>query len=277
MNIRKPYVADKFYPGTKKELTEMLDQLRSKVKPNIDLSLSSKKIIGGVVPHAGYIFSACQAIHFFEIIRNSNIQYDTVFIVNPNHTGYGDELSLDNNDAWETPLGIVDIDKDFSDLLNIPKSEIAHKYEHSGEVMLPLLQYFLDYKFNILPVTISRQNVANGKLLAEALWNANKTLNKTILMIASSDFSHYVEPEEGKKLDKMVLDEVKALNSEMLYKKIIKNNITVCGYGPIISLIEYSVKVSSNPQTQILCMGHSGEVMPSNEVVDYISILFYEN
>ena len=162
------------------------------------------------------------------------------------------------------------------DKMDIPESEIAHKYEHSGEVMLPLLQHFLDYKFKIVPVTISRQNVNNGKFLAEEIWNANLKINKKILIIASSDFSHFVEPEEGKKMDKLVLDEVKALNSENLYKKVIQNNITVCGYGPIISLIEYSMIAASDPQTQILCVGHSGEVMPSNEVVDYISILFYE-
>ncbi len=277
MTTRKPYVAGKFYPGSKRELHDMISTIRMQVKSDIDISLSEKSIIGGVVPHAGYTFSACQAIHFFEIIKNSGVKYDTIFIVNPNHTGYGFDLSLDSNDAWETPLGIVDIDKDFMDLLDIPQSEIAHKYEHSGEVMLPLLQYFLDYNFTILPVSISRQNCENALTLAKAIYNANRKLKKKILIIASSDFSHFVDPAEGRRLDQMVLDEIQALNSKKLYENVMSNNISVCGYGPIITLMEYSLLVTEDPQSTILCMGNSGDVIPSSEVVDYISILFYDN
>jgi len=276
MTIRKPYVAGKFYPGDKTELTDMIENLRMKVLPRIDPSLSEKSIIGGVVPHAGYMFSACQAIHFFEIIKNSKTKYETIFIINPNHTGYGHDLSLDTNDAWETPLGQAIIDKEFMDLLDIPLSEIAHKYEHSGEVMVPLLQYFLEYDFNILPVTISQQNCENAQVLASKIFESNKKLNKKILIIASSDFSHFVEPEEGKRLDQLVLDEIKALNPRKLFEKVKQNNISVCGYGPIISLMEYSMLLTNDPQTKVLCRGNSGDVIPSNEVVDYISILFYD-
>ena len=148
--------------------------------------------------------------------------------------------------------------------------------EHSGEVMLPLLQFFLDYDYKILPVTITKQNIENGKIVARAIYDANKKLNKKILIIASSDFSHYVDPDEGRRLDKLVLDEIEALNSEKLLKKILQNNISVCGYGPIISLIEYSMLITPTPHTQILCTGNSGDVVPSCEVVDYISILFFK-
>jgi len=275
MTTRKPYVAGKFYPENKNEIDDLISSILIKEKPKIDISLSEKSIIGGVVPHAGYIFSACQAVHFFEIIKNSKTEYETIFIINPNHSGYGYDLSLDTNDSWETPLGKVELDKDFMDLLDIPKSEIAHKYEHSGEAMLPLLQYFLTYDYKILPVTISRQNCENAVTLAKAIHDANKVLKKRILIIASSDFSHFVEPSEGKKLDQLVLDEIKALNSEKLYDKVMQNNISVCGYGPIITLMEYSLLLTPKPQTKILCMGNSGDVIPSNEVVDYISILFY--
>lgn len=276
MNIRKPYVAGKFYPGNKRDLTDMIRSIREKVKDDVEIALSEKSIIGGVVPHAGYTFSACQAIHFFEIIKNTNTEYETIFIINPNHTGYGFEVSLDSNDAWETPMGLVNLDMDFIEMFDFPKSEIAHKYEHSGEVMLPLLQFFLDYEYKIVPVTITKQNIENGKILANAIFNANKKLNKKILIIASSDFSHFVDPKEGKRLDKMVLNEIEALNSEQLFKKVLQNNISVCGYGPIISLIEYSMLVTPNPQTHTLCIGNSGDVIPSSEVVDYISILFYK-
>ena len=279
MKTRSPAVAGRFYPGTENEIRTQLSQILQKENDLIDRSLSRKEIIGAVVPHAGYMFSAYQAIHFFEIIKSSNTHFDTFIIINPNHTGYGDEIALDENDFWETPFGKVEVDKEFYPGLmefGFSVSSLAHKYEHSGEVMLPLLQFSLNYNFKIVPVTLSHQNPENAKIIAEAIFKVNNVLKKKICIIASSDFSHFVHPDEGKKLDKLVIDEILKLNSEGVYKKVRENNISVCGYGPIMSLIEYSKLISENPQTKILKIGHSGDIIPSDEVVDYVSMLFYE-
>lgn len=275
MKIRKAYNAGKYYPGTKTEIINLIDFLYEKEKNNIDYSLSEEDIIGGIIPHAGYNFSGYQAIHFFEIIKNSKKKYDTIFIINPSHTGYGDEISLDDNDCWENPLGKVKIDRDYYKIMDIPLSETANKYEHSGEVMLPFLQYKLTYDFKIIPITIRIQNFENASKVAKEIYNANKLLKKNILIIASSDFSHYLAPEVGEHYDNMVLEEIKNLDSKNLYNTVIRNNISVCGYGPIISLIEYSKIIRKNVKTSILKRGHSGEIIKSQEVVDYISILFH--
>ncbi len=276
MKIRKPAVAGKFYPDDKNELEKLINSIYLKEKKNIDLSLSKHKIIGGVVPHAGYMFSAYEAVHFFDIIRNNTQQYDTIIIINPNHTGYGYDIDLDSNDFWETPFGTLSLDTDFMSHLPFSVSTEAHKYEHSGEVMLPLLQYFLDYEFKIIPITMSHQNYENTKRLADGIYNVNQKLNRNILIIASSDFSHYVEPEKGRFLDNFVLDNILKLDSKAINQTVYEKHLSVCGYGPIMSLVEYSKLVSKKPQPKILRRGNSGEVIPSNEVVDYVSILFYE-
>lgn len=276
MKIRRPAVAGRFYPGSEKEIRQQLSEILQKEKASIDISLAEKNILGAVLPHAGYMFSAYQAIHFFEILKNSKQQFDTFIIVNPNHTGYGPETALDDNDAWESPMGKVEIDKEFYDLLNYPKSAEAHKFEHSGEVMLPLLQYFIDYPFTIVPITLSRQNPENAGELAKSIVKANKIVNKKICLIASSDFSHFVEPDEGKKLDKFVINEILNLNSGGVYKEVRDKNISICGYGPIMTLIEYTKLICELPKNKILKIGHSGEIIPSNEVVDYVSILFFD-
>ncbi|MCD4719997.1 MAG: AmmeMemoRadiSam system protein B [Desulfobacula sp.] len=277
MKTRKATVAGRFYLGTKDELSIQLSQILRKEDESINRDLAQKQIIGAVVPHAGYMFSAYQAIHFFELLKASDEQFDTFFIVNPNHTGYGAEIALDENDFWETPLGKTEIDKDFYDFLDFSESASAHKFEHSGEVMLPLLQYSIEYDFKIVPITLSKQNPENARFIASEIFKANKFLNKKICLIASSDFSHFVHPDEGKRLDKFVIDEILNLNSDGVYKEVRDKDISVCGYGPIMTLIEYSKMVSDDPQTKILKIGHSGEVIPSDEVVDYVSILFYEN
>lgn len=275
LKIRKPAVAGRFYPGTKSELKEQINSFYLAEKDQIDISYAKKNIIGGVVPHAGYMFSGYEAVHFFEIIKQTKKSVDTIFILNPNHSGMGEPVALDTNHFWETPLGNIEIDLDFKSKLDIPKSEQAHKYEHSAEVMLPFLQHFLDQPFKILPISITNQNYEISKQLANSIYEANQDLKKNILLIASSDFSHYVSPEEGARKDMLVLNEILDFNAEKVYEVVRKNHISVCGFGPIMALMEYAKRVSESPKVKILRKGHSGEVIPSDEVVDYVTILFY--
>ena len=276
MKIRQAQFAGKFYPSDKTELQNLISKIRDTEIDLIKLNLARNKIIGGIVPHAGYIYSAYQAVHFFEILKASEQQLDTFVIINPNHTGYGEAINLDTNDAWETPLGINIIDTELNDLLNFPKSDIAHKYEHSGEVMLPLLQYFLNYDFKILPITIGEQTYYNAQLIASQLRMASLKLKRKICIIASTDFSHYVSPEEGKRQDKKAIDEILNLNPEKLIKTVSKNRISMCGYGPVATLLEYANSLNDKAKAELLKYGNSGEVYPSAEVVDYASFLIYE-
>lgn len=277
MKIRKPAVAGRFYPGSPEKIARQLTQIVEKERTFMDATLVGKKIIGAVLPHAGYMYSAYQAVHFFELLRQSNETYDTFFIIHPNHSGNGPEIALDNNDLWATPLGQVRIDKDFYNELGIPESEAAHRYEHSGEVLLPMLQYFLDYSFSIVPIALLKQTPQNASFIAKSIIDINKSLKKRICILASSDFSHFVEAEDGKKDDQYVLDEILKLNSEGIFQEVRNRNISVCGYGPIMTLVEYALLLSEKPEMSILKRGHSGEIVPSTEVVDYISILFYVN
>jgi hypothetical protein len=276
MKTRSAVVAGQFYPGTKKEIDNLLDRIYSHEKQNIQTSLASRELIGAVVPHAGYIFSAYEAVHVFEILSKSPVRYDTFIIINPNHTGYGREIEVDSSENWETPLGTVGIDMEFVDNLDLPVSSTAQMSEHSAEVMLPFLQKWISYPYKIVPVCILRQNPLTSAEIAEKIYKANQILKKKIFIIASSDFSHYVDPEKGKEKDTLVLNELVKLDSQHLYDTIIRNRISVCGYGPIMTLIEYAKLVSQNPETTILARGNSGKTMPSSSVVDYVSVLFYQ-
>ncbi len=276
MKIRQPAVAGTFYPGNRAAIRRIIDQVLAKEHDLIDRNLISKKIIGAVVPHAGYVYSAYQAVHFFEILKHSEQRFNTFFIINPNHTGYGTNIALDENDMWESPLGKTEVDKEFYRYLNFSESSQAHKFEHSGEVMLPLLQYFISYPFKIVPITMMRQDAQQAKIIATTIHNANKILKKKICIIASSDFSHFVDPDEGRRLDRFVIDAILKLDSDSIFREVRNKNITVCGYGPIMTLIEYAKLESENPRSKILKIGNSGDVHPSDEVVDYVSMLVYE-
>jgi len=274
-SVREPAVAGRFYPENKTELERLIEKIYKAEKNKIDLSFAEKNIYGAVVPHAGYMFSAYQAVHFFELLRHQKQHYDTFVIINPNHTGYGEAISLESHQYWQTPLGFVETDKEFTNNLGFPVSDIAHQNEHSGEVMLPLLQYFVNYDFKIVPITLSNQTVDNSKLLAKKILEVKQKLNRNICVIASSDFSHFLSPEKGKQLDQLVLDQIQKKDIEGVYSVVRQNKISVCGFGPIMSLMEYSNLQNEQYNSDILARGHSGEIIPSNEVVDYISILFY--
>ncbi|MFP4620543.1 MAG: AmmeMemoRadiSam system protein B [Bacteroidales bacterium] len=276
MNVRKATVAGQFYPGNKKELDELLEMVYNKEKDNIDTDLAKKKIIGGIAPHAGYMFSAYQAVHLFDSLKHHTTQFDTFFIINPNHTGMGNEMAFDSNDYWETPYGNVEVDKDFIQKLNIPVSDLEEKKEHSGEVMVPMLRYFLNYDFKIAPVTMTLQNYRNAANLANQIFKARKELDKQIFIIASSDFSHFVTPKKGEQQDQYVLDKIMEFDCEGIEKVVSEKQISVCGYGPIMAVTEYARLISDNPKTKILRKGNSGDIITSNEVVDYVSMLFYE-
>ena len=142
--------------------------------------------------------------------------------------------------------------------------------------MIPLMQHFLDYEFQIAPVTLTLQNHKNARKLAKAIYETNKKLNKKILIIASSVFSHFETSKVGREKDQLVLDKIENLDAPGVEQAVQEHHISVCGFGPIMTLIEYAGLVSKNPHPQILKRGSSGDIIPSNEVVDYVSVLFYE-
>ncbi|MBN1251647.1 MAG: AmmeMemoRadiSam system protein B [Bacteroidales bacterium] len=275
-DIRNAVVAGRFYPKSQIEIENLLSKIYEKEKSKINLQFADKEIFGAVVPHAGYMFSAYQAIHFFDILKHKNQKYETFIIINPNHTGFGAKIALDSHKFWQTPFGNAELDSEFMNELGFEVSPVAHENEHSGEVMLPFLQYFLDYKFKIVPITLSEQCVKNSKIIAERIKQVSEKLNRKIMVIASSDFTHFKSPKTGYKLDDLVLEQIENQDVDKLEQVVRTNKISVCGFGPIMALMEYS-KLKGNYKSEILARGHSGQVIPSNEVVDYISILFYEN
>ncbi len=277
-NIKGATFAGRFYPSSRESLTDLIEFTWKAESNSFDTSLYEKKIIGGIVPHAGYIYSSRQAIHFYNTLKNSKFNYDTAIIINPNHTGFGTGLfNISNYEYWMTPLGKIKVDKEFSDLLDIDVYNPAHDNEHSGEVQLPLLQYFYEKSIKIVVITLNKQCSETAKLLATKIYNAEKKTGRSIILIASSDFTHYETPEIGFKKDQYAVDAIMEFDSEKLCCEVKTHDISACGFGTIATLIDYAKLKSSNPKIAVLKRGHSGEVQNSREVVDYISFLCFEN
>ncbi len=274
MTIRKPGAAGRFYPSDEASLKKLMEQMQSEAGSKT-ISLQKQEVLGGIVPHAGYLYSGKTALNFFKTLVDSGFTFDTAVIISPNHSGWGPGLALDDHDAWQTPLGLVQVDKDFYPLLEIEKSAEAHQLEHSAEVIIPQLQYFFRKEFKILPIAMWDQSVSTAQGLAFQLLKANKKLGKKILIIASSDFSHYVSPGFGREQDNLALDRIASFDINGLEKVIKQNNISICGYGPIMTIMAIAKLIFEKPGFKILHRSNSGQAVASAEVVNYVSAVFY--
>jgi len=276
MDIRKAWVAGTFYPDQPEQLVDMVRHLLNKEAKLIDYSLGKNHILGGVVPHAGYMYSGYEAVHLYELIRYSEIAFDTIIILHPNHTALvAEDLCVAGCEAWETPLGKLEVDREFAKMLKLPMNKVAHQNEHSAEVQLPFLQLFLREGFKILPICMNHQTVNCALKLANLIVEANQVMKRKLLVLASSDFSHFLTPDLAYKLDQLVVKAIRKLDSQQIFDAVRRHRISVCGFGPIMTLVEYSRMLHKDAKVKVLRQGNSGDIKPSNSVVDYLSILFY--
>ena len=280
--IRKPAVAGSFYPDNPNALKKIiedcfLDDAGVGKLPELAEFNGVDYPINIMVPHAGYQYSGAIASHgYCNLVQKG---FPEVFIIlSPNHTGYGSEISVFNEGEWITPLGNVVVDCDFANSI-ISNSDIAsadfsaHIHEHSIEVQLPFLQYFSN-DFKIVPITMGSQTFTASTDLAKAIFEAAKELNKSYAVIASTDLSHFNNQEKANKVDGFVLEDIEEMNEFKLFEEVIQYNITMCGYGPVMTAILVS-KMSDKNSCEILAYRTSGDVTGDfTSVVGYASGIF---
>lgn len=271
---RKARVAGRFYPAYEHQIVELFQKMLLEGKTTFD-GAEDCEIIGGIVPHAGYAFSGKVALQFFEYLSLVGFSFDTAIIIGPNHSGWGPDIASDTHHFWETPFGHVELDKQFAEAAGLKASEEAHEIEHSIEVIVPMLQYFFPKGFKILPIVIWNQSPEAARDLAIQLLAANKKLGRKVLVIASTDFSHYVSKDFGVKQDDKALEKIINMDINGLAQVINQEDISICGYGPIMTLMALAKLLYASPACKILSRGNSGQVIPSDEVVHYVSALVY--
>lgn len=280
--LRKPAVAGMFYPDDSEELVKTIEDcfLHSfgpgKI-PDIESFEGNDYPVNVMVPHAGFQYSGTIAAHSYcELAKNG---FPEVFIIiGPNHTGLGSEVSVFNKGEWITPLGNIQVDEEFADTL-ISFSDFAsadfaaNMREHSIEVQLPFLQYFSN-DFKIVPVVLGSQTISAANDLAAAILKAGEKLDKSYCVIASSDLSHFNTQERANKVDGFVLEDIENMDEFKLLEEIIQYNITMCGYGPVMTTMILS-KMCGKNTSEILAYKTSGDISGDlSSVVGYASGIF---
>jgi len=269
MLIRKPAVSGYFYPGDKTKLIE-------EIKKYVPLETEKIATIGAICPHAGYMYSGKTA----GLVYSKIVPPDTAIIIGPNHHGYGEPYAIDSCDVWQTPIGNVEIDREIRDGL-IEKSRylqidsIAHRAEHSIEVQVPFLQ-FINPEIKIVPIVLSSYHDANPWYeIGYTIGLVVQEYKKRIVIIASSDFTHYEEAKQAEKKDKLAIDAICKLDADTFLDNVSEYDMSICGFAPIVSVITAS-RVLGAKKGNLVQYTNSGEVSGDFEqVVGYAGILIY--
>lgn len=274
--VRRTAVAGSFYPATAEPLIDLLRQsfMTLPLGP-LGTSTPSPSIVGGMVPHAGYVYSGPCAAHFYSRLERD---IDCVILLGVNHQGVGAKAALSPAVHWETPLGKVKVDRDLSGLLKgmldfLEEDEGPHLQEHSIEVQLPFLQSVLK-EFTFLPISLSFLTEEECSHLGQAIAHMCQTegaLKKKTVLIASSDLNHYLAPEETERLDRMALGQLLDLNPTGLLRTVERANISMCGVIPTAVML-FATREMGAKQVRLLKHCHSGDVTPMDEVVGYASV-----
>lgn len=271
MIIRHQQVAGYFYPAAKDKLQKDISLMLQLAKPEKLIN----NIFGIVVPHAGYVYSGKTASYAYNLLKGSN--YKTVIIISPSHSEYFPGISIYNGDAYETPLGIVELDQKVADKI-VENSKIifrgieGHRNEHALEVQIPFLQSVLK-DFKIIPIVMGDQGKMFIDELAEKL---SKAVDDKTLIVASSDMSHFYSAEEADRLDSIVEKRINDFDFEQLYKDIENRKCEACGAGPIISMMK-AASIRNIKHALVLNRSNSGdETGDMSEVVGYLSAVVYK-
>jgi AmmeMemoRadiSam system protein B len=274
--VRPAAVAGSFYPAEAGELKDLLHEcfVSSPLGPG-GARGASTSLLGGMVPHAGYAYSGPCAAHFFSILDSET---RLVIVLGVNHRSRGAHAALSRVEFWETPLGRVQIDRGLGERLRsqidfVVEDDRPHREEHSIEVQLPFLQSALG-AFTFLPISLSYLAPEECRRLGEAIARLCEEKNgagEKILLLASSDLSHYLPPEETLRLDRMALEKVLALNPTGLLETVEENDISMCGVIPTAVLL-FAANALGAKQARLLKHCHSGDTAPMREVVGYASV-----
>ena len=276
MQIRTPAVAGMFYPNEKNKLVKLMEDCFEHIlgpEKNFQKN-DGKKIFGVICPHAGFVYSGPIACHSFNSISSESPEL--FIIIGPNHWGIGRSVATMKNCQWETPLGKVEVDSESAEEIcqiseNIESDYFSHTREHSLEVQIPFLQkIFTDFK--ILPISLVNQSKKIAKDVGLSIAKISK--KKNVMIIGSSDFTHYEPNEFAYEQDLALIEPILEMNVDKFYDVLEKRKITACGYGAIASTI-IACKELGAKKGELLKYATSGDITgDKSSVVGYGSIVF---
>jgi hypothetical protein len=266
--VRKAICAGTWYPKEKKEIEKYLD-----------LKAKKEKVIASICPHAGWIYSGKVAGAVYSKIAFPDVTQPIFVLIGPNHTGLGEPASIMRTGEWEMPLGKVKIADELANAI-LENSQIleddpdAHSQEHSLEVQIPFIQYFFP-EAQIVPIGLSDYRLSTCQDIGEAIaiGISKEQRANSVIIVASTDMTHYESQKNAERKDKLAIDKILQFDPEGLMGVVRKENISMCGSGPIATVLYTAKKLGAKSAELILYQTSGDTTGDYSAVVGYAGLI----
>ncbi len=245
-DVRPSPIAGRWYSSNPVELAKQLDGYIEQAKyPKIN-----GDIVAVMAPHAGYIYSGRVAGHAFAAIQN--LRPDLVIVLSPMHQPYRQNFLTSGHKYYWTPLGKIPVD---IPLLDEVAARLQEKYqlelhrvrndeEHSLEIELPFLQRIYQYSFELIPIMVRDLSLKNCESLGKAI--AEVVNNKNVMLVISTDLSHFYSQSEAQGYDSSMLGKIERLDPAGVLRSEFEGTGFACGAGAVVTGMVYAKEVGAN-------------------------------
>ena len=265
--VREPAAAGRFYAGDgatlARDVSGFLSASAGDAAPEPSIMLMG--------PHAGYVYSGAIAGRTYARVRVPS----RAIVLCPNHTGLGARRSVWPTGRWRLPGGDVPVDAELAaavrDAAGLEDDRLAHLREHSLEVHLPFLRARRS-DVAIVPICLGPLTLDHCRDIGSGIADAVRRSNLEVLIVASTDMSHYISADRARELDALALGAVQQLDPEALYRTVKENDISMCGYIPTTVALFASRELGAR-RAELVCYGNSGDVSGDyDQVVGYAGV-----
>lgn len=267
-SIRQPAVAGKFYPADPERLRREVGQLL-----HADTGVQPRRAAAVMAPHAGYVYSGGIA---GKVFAGVDVPVRVILLC-PNHTGLGQRIAVIAAGAFRVPGGDIPIDQELAAavLREVPgavQDPDAHQFEHAIEVELPFLLARQPH-MKIVPIVLAGLTAREAIALGEGLARAVAPWRDEVLLVASSDMSHYLPDAMARKVDHQALEPLLAYDPAGLYRTVVDQDISMCGFIPATAMLAYARAVDA-PAPELVGYATSGDAFGDRDrVVGYAGVI----
>jgi len=265
-SLRLPAVAGQFYPETPGALI-------AEVEKHVLRSRDRQPARGVIAPHAGIRYSGDVAGAVYSRVEIP----PSVVLLGPNHTGRGEAVALMAAGVWTMPQGEVAVDGELARAIlqeshHVRIDERAHQGEHSLEMQLPFLQYFRR-ELAIVPICLKHQSLAACEEIGTAIARAVERAPGPVLIVASSDMSHYQTHATTQRQDALAIAHLFRRDAKGLYETVRAEGISMCGLTPVAVMLSAVNRLGARRVEQAAYMT-SGEINGDwDRVVGYLGMV----
>ncbi len=262
--VKPAAFAGAFYPADPARLAADVGEFLSAARP---AAPPSGKICALIAPHAGYVYSGRTAAAAYALVAGRTV--DTVVIIGPSHHVAFEGCSVWPDGGFETPLGIARVDAALAaEITRAGRFRFradAFAEEHSVEVQVPFVQKALPGAA-IVPIIMGNPTRPTIRTLAGAL--AKTCLPKNVLVVASTDLSHFLPKAEAQATDGRTAALIRAMDTETIIRKTEAGDNIMCGGGPVAAVLLLAEK-AGRPRVEILSRTDSSS--SGGPVVGYLA------